>query len=312
MQIFRISRNQSGQVVVILALIFPFLMLLIAMLANVGLLVHQKIRLQNAVDAGVYTASASMARDLNTIAMLNDYIRQMLESESPVNYSDSNVSINWDRGFTPHALRDSFNGKQEAKDIVTRYQGDYDSIIGAIVGISGAAYSTAESLGRMAMLLTYFNGDQDALPANTDLFTFRSISTEADKGLIDYSESLTPPFSLGYVRNAGDDDCSGANAQHDAYCGHGEMNNVTVNKPITKTNKAYFCGAGNVNAGFSFFSANRFGTPDPLTAAAAGQPYGGVIAYNSSSSYKAALVQIAKANCQQSELDGVDKDGFYH
>jgi len=53
--------NQRGQVAVLFALLFPMFVLLLAFFVNMGLLINQKIRLQNSVDAGVYSANASLA-----------------------------------------------------------------------------------------------------------------------------------------------------------------------------------------------------------------------------------------------------------
>src|SRR3990172_8149658 len=74
--------NQRGQVAVLFALIFPLFVLLLAFFVNMGLLINQKIRLQNAVDAGVYSATASMARDLNRVASLNREIRNVGDGDA--------------------------------------------------------------------------------------------------------------------------------------------------------------------------------------------------------------------------------------
>ncbi|MDX9730713.1 MAG: Tad domain-containing protein [Bdellovibrionales bacterium] len=61
---------------VFLALIFQVLFVFFAMVINIGLLVHDKINLQNAVDLGAYYAAQKQAEILNEIAHLNYQIRQ--------------------------------------------------------------------------------------------------------------------------------------------------------------------------------------------------------------------------------------------
>ena len=61
---------------VFLALIFQVLFVFFAMVINIGLLVHDKINLQNSVDLGSYYAAQKQAEILNEIAHLNYQIRQ--------------------------------------------------------------------------------------------------------------------------------------------------------------------------------------------------------------------------------------------
>lgn len=72
----RIARGESGQMAVFIALIFQVLFVFFAMVINVGLIVHDKINLQNAVDLGAYYAAQRQAEMLNEIAHLNYQIRQ--------------------------------------------------------------------------------------------------------------------------------------------------------------------------------------------------------------------------------------------
>lgn len=68
--------NETGQMSVFIALIFQVLFVFFAMVVNIGLLVHDKINLQNAVDLGAYYAAQRQAEILNEIAHINYQIRQ--------------------------------------------------------------------------------------------------------------------------------------------------------------------------------------------------------------------------------------------
>ncbi len=61
---------------VFVALIFQVLFVLFAMVINIGLIVHDKINLQNAVDLGAYYGAERQAEALNEIAHINYQIRQ--------------------------------------------------------------------------------------------------------------------------------------------------------------------------------------------------------------------------------------------
>jgi len=61
---------------VFVALIFQVLFVFFAMVINIGLLVHDKINLQNAVDLGAYYGAQRQAEILNEIAHINYQIRQ--------------------------------------------------------------------------------------------------------------------------------------------------------------------------------------------------------------------------------------------
>lgn len=71
-----VARNESGQMAVFIALIFQVLFVFFAMVINIGLIVHDKINLQNSVDLGAYYAAQRQAEMLNEIAHLNYQIRQ--------------------------------------------------------------------------------------------------------------------------------------------------------------------------------------------------------------------------------------------
>lgn len=72
----RALANERGYMAVFIALIFQVLFVFFAMVINIGLLVHDKINLQNSVDLAAYYAAAKQAEMLNTIAHSNYQIRQ--------------------------------------------------------------------------------------------------------------------------------------------------------------------------------------------------------------------------------------------
>jgi hypothetical protein len=70
------KQNQRGQMAIFVALIFQVLFLFFAMAINIGLVVHDKINLQNAVDLAAFYAAQKQAEQLNVIAHTNYQIRQ--------------------------------------------------------------------------------------------------------------------------------------------------------------------------------------------------------------------------------------------
>jgi hypothetical protein len=74
---FVLSRlNQKGQVAIFVALIFQVVFVFFALLINVGLLVHQKINLQQSVDLAAYYGAGKQAEVLNALAHVNFQIKQ--------------------------------------------------------------------------------------------------------------------------------------------------------------------------------------------------------------------------------------------
>ncbi len=68
--------NQAGQIAIFIALIFQVLFIFFAMLINIGLIVHDKINLQNSVDLAAYYGAERQAELLNEISHINYQIRQ--------------------------------------------------------------------------------------------------------------------------------------------------------------------------------------------------------------------------------------------
>lgn len=69
-------KNERGQMAIFVALIFQILFVFFAMIINVGLIVHDKINLQNSVDLAAYYGAQKQAELLNSIAHTNYQIRQ--------------------------------------------------------------------------------------------------------------------------------------------------------------------------------------------------------------------------------------------
>lgn len=69
-------KNKKGQMAIFIVLIFQILFVLFAMVINIGLIVHDKINLQNSVDLAAYYAAQRQAELLNGIAHQNYQIRQ--------------------------------------------------------------------------------------------------------------------------------------------------------------------------------------------------------------------------------------------
>lgn len=69
-------KNSRGQVAIFIAFIFQVLFLFFAMVVNIGLVVHDKINLQNSVDIAAYYGAQQQAEWMNVIAHTNYQIRQ--------------------------------------------------------------------------------------------------------------------------------------------------------------------------------------------------------------------------------------------
>lgn len=75
----RYLRDERGQTSIFVALVFQVLFVFFAMAINIGMVVHDKINLQNAVDLSAYYAAQRQAEWLNVIAHTNYQIRQALK-----------------------------------------------------------------------------------------------------------------------------------------------------------------------------------------------------------------------------------------
>ncbi len=72
----KVLLNEQGQLSIFVALIFQVIFVFFAMMINIGLVVHDKINLQNAVDLAAYYGAERQAEILNEMAHVNYQIRQ--------------------------------------------------------------------------------------------------------------------------------------------------------------------------------------------------------------------------------------------
>lgn len=70
------AKGDKGQITIFIVLVFQVLFVFFAMVSNVGLVVHEKINLQNATDIAAMYGAQKQAEVLNAIAHLNYQIRQ--------------------------------------------------------------------------------------------------------------------------------------------------------------------------------------------------------------------------------------------
>jgi hypothetical protein len=69
-----LRRRRGGQAAVLIALALFTLVIFVALATNMGILVNDKIRMQNAADAAAYTAAYREAQQLNKLVVLNQRI----------------------------------------------------------------------------------------------------------------------------------------------------------------------------------------------------------------------------------------------
>ncbi len=69
-------KNEKGQMAIFIALFFQVIFVFFAMAINMGLVIHDKINLQNAVDIAAYYGAAKQAEVLNQIGHINYQMRQ--------------------------------------------------------------------------------------------------------------------------------------------------------------------------------------------------------------------------------------------
>jgi hypothetical protein len=284
-------KSERGQLVIALAIMLPFLMLLAAFVINISLLIHQKVRLQNAVDAGVYASSASFSRDLNSIAELNRNIDALFQGDP----TEDGFLINWERSFEDYIADTSYNAEAMAIALYNKYEADYGSIKGEIDAIRGAAAGKATEMGRISALLTYYNGRERLAVLNPSEVSFQRVLGEGEIEFMEYTER-TVGRSIPFVIMAGS-----CNPIWDACEGYDEYSAI-IHIPILKNNYVSFLGKANAEPGFTPIMYNRFQlSPWDMTCYAKGQPHGGSIE-ELSARYGATLIPIGTA-------DGIS---FYH
>lgn len=295
--IFRQPSNQRGQVAVLFALIFPLFVLLLAFFVNMGLLINQKIRLQNAVDAGVYSATASMARDLNRVVSLNREIRNVGDGDA--NHSKCG---GWSEGDNYKHITEtrSFNDKFEAESKYWEYQNFYHGCLDQIDKINGQALGRAIERGVKAAKLTFYNGNVADAAANPNKLLFTSLKPGGDIFSV-HQQTIDRTSCYHRVKDSGGN-------PFDPYEGYSCDYTKGANLPISKTSKVMFGGKLEAESGFQNILPTRFKANskyvDPatgqikLTALAAGQPYDGSV-QGLRGTYRATLIPVKKFDGSQ-------------
>ncbi|MEZ4870851.1 MAG: Tad domain-containing protein [Bdellovibrionales bacterium] len=109
--------KDNGQMAVFIALIFQVMFVLFAMSINIGLVVHDKINLQNSVDLAAYYGAQKQAEVLNAIAHQNYQVRQawkltswrlnVLSALGLQNHPANNISGATEAPFRPNVPGDA-------------------------------------------------------------------------------------------------------------------------------------------------------------------------------------------------------------
>ena len=73
-------RHRSGQAAVLIALVLFSLIIFLALATNMGILVNDKIRMQNSADLGAYAGAYKEAQQLNALVAKNREIVDVVDS----------------------------------------------------------------------------------------------------------------------------------------------------------------------------------------------------------------------------------------
>ena len=295
--------NQRGQVAVLFALLFPMFVLLLAFFVNMGLLINQKIRLQNSVDAGVYSANASLAADLNKIARLNREIRNTFKGKP----NENKYCRQWrdDRNYLEWTKKHNFNDEFLARAKFYEYQNAYHYCLDKIDRISNSAVENAIENGERAAKRTFYNGDASLISRNPNKLSFEIFGMKKTDPLIGYTHNTFSTTSCyEKVSDAGGN-------PFDPYEGYACDFTKEANVTIRKTNKVKFGAELKANVGFTNIWEDRFrvapGHYDSATrqiklkVAAAGQPYDGSVE-GLQDTYRATLIPVKKVDGGRDEL----------
>lgn len=113
-------KSERGQMAIFIALIFQVLFVFFAMIVNVGLIVHDKINLQNSVDIAAYYGAQRQAELLNAIAHQNYQIRQAWKLLS------WRIRVLGDLGYKQHPMQQNYSGASN-QDVSAFTQGNANS-----------------------------------------------------------------------------------------------------------------------------------------------------------------------------------------
>ena len=112
--------SEKGSITVLVALLIPIMFLMVMLVADIGQLVFEKIRLQNTVDACALAAATVQSVGLNEIADLNNDLAQ--EHKKLKAILDSKGGRWYSRGEAEKARDFFYNGKDGVLDHIYRYQ----------------------------------------------------------------------------------------------------------------------------------------------------------------------------------------------
>lgn len=315
--------NSRGQVAVLFALIFPLFVLLLAFFVNMGLLINQKIRLQNAVDAGVYSATASLAADLNKMARINWEIKQAYNGDpSKIKYTSGWGGPSYSSLIEGKSFNSWIIGSHEMKH--GQYQNYYYGALGKIKKINRCAVGGGPNCGDNprgaigrgidAALLTFYNGDPALVASNPNKLNFKSLGKQAGQPMIDDNDvgskfiqhAIEREIHYHKVRESD-------NNPFDPYEGHTTLKK-RISLPISKSqlgSKVKFAAELEAEAGFKNIWPDRFQVRPrhydsaarqiKLKAYAAGQPYNGSLK-GLRDTYRATLIPLKKFDGSRKEL----------
>lgn len=293
--------NQRGQVAVLFALIFPLFVLLLAFFVNMGVLINQKIRLQNAVDAGVYSAVASMARDMDQVARLNRDIHNVFEGDA----NAAKYCTQWSesQNYSYIAEKRSFNDKSEAQFKHWEYQNFYHDCYDRIMKINNSAIDQAMERAKNAALMTFYNGVPADVNANPNKLELNGLIPGGR--LFPANQNATSKTSCYHkVKDSGGN-------PFDPYEGYACDFTETTNTPINKPGTVKFAAELTADLGFNNIFPSRFkvsgdhvnsGTGQiQMKVSAAGQPFNGSIE-GLRDTYRATLIPLQNFNPSRDEL----------
>lgn len=128
--------SEKGSITVLLALLIPVMLLMVMLIADIGQLVFEKIRLQNTVDACALGAATVQSVGLNEIADLNRDL--VLEHRKLKGILEQGIWYSESQG--KRALHFFYNGSAGVLDYIHRYQKQANAIYAHL------AYDIAEKV----------------------------------------------------------------------------------------------------------------------------------------------------------------------
>ncbi|MBI4224189.1 MAG: Tad domain-containing protein [Deltaproteobacteria bacterium] len=299
--------NERGQLAVLLAMIFPMLIMLLAFFVNLSLLIHKKVKLQTAVDVGVYSGAASLAYDLNHIAQLNREINELYQGDP-----FANKECKWNSlSLKEYLEKDSLHMYYIERKYM-QYLNEFQSCLDTIDDINKEAVDKALAFAQEAARWTYYNGKPPAEdPAR---FEFDTLYKKSGDPMMEYRFYVTTESGEKIVCKKYDK-VTCFDFWHDE---GKETYTKDVNLPIAKTSPVFFVGQASANVGFGNLWSENFRVAGRhydetgsgqirLKTYAAGQPFGGSVA-GFDDKYRATLVPIENTKVKVGDYP----NGFWH